>query len=254
VGWWLLLPVGLLGIGCGPSTPDPIPRHPPPLATNATALTTALRHRVPEARAEAARLIAENNTEVDPAALVLGLDDSNPNVRRYCAMALGRKRVPTAVKPLFLVLRDDDWRVRAEAATALGRIGDARAAAWLVQLLTDGDAYVRFCAGTALRDLVNESHRDMLRKSFARAHPIARPSLAIALGKLAEPVALDTLVNVAQTNDLVLRRYAIEALGHYPAETVSNVLAPLLASEDDDVRAEAARAWRQAQAGAERCR
>lgn len=240
----------LLVAGCGRSSQEPTTGgHTAPLATNAAALMAALRQRAPEVRAEAARLIAENNIEVAPSALVNGLDDPNPNVRRYCAMALGRKRVRAAVKPLFEVLRDDDWRVRAEAVTALGQIGDARAAAWLVQLLGDNDSYVRFCAVATLRELVNESHRELLRRAYARARPVAQPSLAIALGELGEPAALEVLISVTRTNDAVLRRYAIEALGHYPAAAVTNALAPLLQSYDPDARAEAMRAWKRAQAG-----
>jgi HEAT repeat protein len=250
----LFLAAWLLVCGCGRSAHEPPAGHATPLATNAAALTAALRQRAPEVRAEAARLIAENNIEVAPSVLVDGLNDPNPNVRRFCAMALGRKRVAAAVRPLFELLRDDDWRVRAEAATALGRIGDARAAAWLVQLLGDNDAYVRFCAASALRDLVRESNRGLLRRAYARAGPVARPSLAIALGQLAEPAVLDVLIGVTQTNDAVLRRYAIEALGCYPAEAVTNALAALLQSEDPDVRAEAVRAWNRARAGGAPCR
>lgn len=250
----LILSALLVVAGCGRSSHEPTTGHAAPLATNAAALTAALRQRSAETRAEAARLIAANDIEVEPSALMNGLDDPNPNVRRYCATALGRRRVRAAVRPLFEVLRDDDWRVRAEAATALGRIGDGRAVAWLVQLLGDSDAYVRFCAAAALRDVVNESHRELLRRAYARARPVERPALAIALGQLGEPAALDALVSVTQTNDAVLRRYAIEALGHYPAPVVTNRLASLLASEDPDVRAEAARAWQRARAAGSSCR
>jgi len=211
------------------------------LATNGPALTGALRNRDPQTRAEAARLIAVNSVAVDPSALVRGLDDSNPDVRGHCATALGKMRTQSALRPLFLLLQDRNWYVRAEAATALGRIGDPRVAGWLLQALNDDDPYVRLCVSTALREVTTESHRVMLLKAFGRAKSTA-PAIALALAKLHEPIALDQLISVAQTNDVVLRRQATEALGDYSSPAVTNILTTLLTDPDDGVKREAARA------------
>jgi len=237
----------LLVTGCERSAPDPPSRSHVPLATNGPALTAALRSRDPETRVAASQLIAVNSIAADPSELIRGLDDSNPKVRRHCAVALGRLRTTTAVRPLFPLLQDNNWFVRAETAAALGRIGDPRAAGWLLQLLDDSDPYVRLCAGSALRDVTTESHRVMLLRAFARAKPLAQPNIAIALAKLGEPVALESLISATQTNDVTFRRRVTEALGDYAAPAVINSLTLLLADTNATVREEeAARALERA--------
>ena len=218
-----------------------------PLATNGPALTAALRSRNPEIRVAAAQWIAVNAVVVEPSVLIRALDDSNPNVRRHCAVALGRLQAEAAVRPLFPLLKDENWFVRAEAAAALGRIGDPRAAGWLLQMLNDPDPYVRLCAGSALREVTTESHRPMLLQAFARAQPTALPNIAIALAKLGEPVALESLISATQTNDITFRRRVTEALGDYPATSVTNALTLLLADGNASVREEAERALKRAQ-------
>jgi HEAT repeat protein len=239
----------LLTTGCERSAPGPGARDSVTLATNGPSLTTALRCRDPEIRDAAAQLIVQNAIAVDPRELIRALDDSNPAVRRHCAKALGNMRTHEAVKPLFLLLQDHDWFVRAEAAMALGHIGDPRAVGWLLQMLNDGDAYVRLCAGTALRDVTAESHRPVLLQAFGRAKSVAKPNIAIALAKLREPVTLDLLISVSQTNDVTLRRRATEALGDYPPAVVTNTLTLLLVDADQGVRQEAARALHRTSSG-----
>jgi HEAT repeat protein len=50
------------------------------------------------------------------------------------------------------------------------------------------------------------------------------------------------LISVTQTNDITFRRRATEALGDYPASSVTNTLTLLLADTNASVREEAARA------------
>jgi len=238
----VLFSVFLLVTGCERSRSDSSTGYHEPLATNGPALTVALRSRDSEARVAAAQLIAVNTVDVDSADLIRALDDSNPNVRRHCAMALGRRRVAMAVRPLFPLLKDDNWFVRAEAAAALGRIGDPRAAGWLLQLLNDSDPYVRLCAGSALREVTTESHRALLLQAFAHANPLTLPDIAIALAKLGEPVALESLISATQTNDVIFRRRVTAALGDYTTPAVTNTLTLLLADPNAGVREEAARA------------
>src|SRR5258706_214449 len=89
----VLFSVFLLVTGCERSVPDSSAGYHVSLATNGPALAAALRSRDPETRVVAAQLIAMNAIDMDPAVMNRALDDSNPNVRRHCAMALGRLRV-----------------------------------------------------------------------------------------------------------------------------------------------------------------
>src|SRR5216684_2236273 len=106
-------------------------------------IAQVLRHRDRAVRENAAKFISTQPVASDFHEIVRSLDDPDPDVRRYCARALGRLGNPSALKPLFRLLSDDNWLVRSEAATALGKIGDGRAVGWLVQLLPDLDGYVR---------------------------------------------------------------------------------------------------------------
>ena len=233
--------------GCEKPTADP---SAPPMelpSTNSTDLAHSLRARNAQERAAAAKWIADTSAAIPSRDLIRALDDPNPVVRRYCAVALGRRREEAAIKPLFRLLQDDDWFVRAEAAAALGNIGDPRAAGWLVQLLNDGDAYVRLCAATALRDVVGPSNRALLLQAFARAEPAVRKEIAIALARLAEMQSLDVLIVAGMTNDVATRRRVAEALGDYPLPAVTNALATLMTDKDPVVRQAAGRAFEKVQ-------
>jgi len=94
-------------------------------------IAQALHHRDPMVRAGAAKLIADLSLPISCRVLIGGMDDAMPEVRRYCARALGGRQNCHALRPLYRALQDDNWFVRAEAADALGKLGDPQAAGWL---------------------------------------------------------------------------------------------------------------------------
>jgi HEAT repeat protein len=59
--------------------------------------------------------------------LIQALGDSDRDVRRAAAEALGKLGDPQAVPPLIKALGDSDWDVRRAAAEALGKLGDPQA-------------------------------------------------------------------------------------------------------------------------------
>jgi HEAT repeat protein len=88
--------------------------------------------------------------------LVLALDDTDGNVRRVAASALGRIGDGRAAGPLLALLtRETKPQVRQYAVTALGRIGAPRARLLLSRIagdLSERD-YTRTAAEAALRRL-----------------------------------------------------------------------------------------------------
>lgn len=213
------------------------------LPTDDPALKQALRRRDPEIRAAAAKLIAERSLPIATLELMRGLDDSVPAVRRHCARALGNRRAREALKPLFRLLQDSDWFVRAEACAALGEINDPRAAGWLIQLLNDGDGFVRHTAASALRRVACEVNRNVLVDAFRRADQPAQFSIAVALAKLGDPLAIVPLTDAASSTNNEVRRRAAASLGDFAAAgdvavvaSVTNALARLLADADESVR------------------
>ncbi len=78
------------------------------------------------------------------------LADSDPNMRRTAAEALGKIGRRSARSGLVSVLNDSDPRVRGAAALALGRLGDAESGPALAGLLSDPSGEVREAAALAL--------------------------------------------------------------------------------------------------------
>jgi HEAT repeat protein len=201
----------------------------------------ALEHSVPEVRVSAAKLIASPTIAtppVEPGLLIHALDDSEGEVRRACALTLGRLPTPVALRPLFRLLHDDVPAVRAEATRALGRLGNPRAIGWLAQLAADPDATVRHSVTLALRDLASETTRPALQDGFRRAGPHQQLDFAIALARTGDPAAFNILTNAITLTNQEIRLLAVMALGDLPAALVTNVLAPLQKDPNSLLRAE----------------
>ena len=82
--------------------------------------------------------------------LVELLADSEPQLRRRAALAIGRVGRPEGVAPLVGSLADPRAQVRQMAAFALGLIGDRSASAALVRALLDPSPIVQGRAAEAL--------------------------------------------------------------------------------------------------------
>jgi HEAT repeat protein len=86
--------------------------------------------------------------------LIAALQDSNAQVRRLAAAALGTTGSAEVVPSLCQTLiEDSSVAVRRTAGDALSDIGDASAAAAMVQALLDGNKLVRWRAARFLNDL-----------------------------------------------------------------------------------------------------
>jgi diguanylate cyclase (GGDEF)-like protein len=86
-------------------------------------------------------------------ALLSAVEDPNPDVRRYCAWALGIVRATDVIPKLIGRLKDAEEDVRAVAAWALGRIGDTAAVPPLVEAIADEDTQVRAAVALSLSTL-----------------------------------------------------------------------------------------------------
>jgi peptidyl-prolyl cis-trans isomerase B (cyclophilin B) len=222
--------------------------------------------------------IAELEHARDPAVSELAADAS-PVVRRAAARALGRIAAPgdevaTAESAritqvlLARLAQEKAAPVRAELLQALGLAGTPEAAAALVRV-RDADqskgSKDAVAAATALRFCAHESERAALVQGLSHKQTAVRRESALALGLLgrgrAATAAVDTL-----TSPALLRRmgsfdrmvddelqafvFALSAQKDN-GPFARNVLASVLAkSEDDDVRAEAARGLARSAIGA----
>ena len=82
--------------------------------------------------------------------LVVLLSDSEPQIRRRAALALGRLGLQEAVEPLIFSLGDPQVEVRQMSAFSLGLIGDIQATSALVDALEDFEPIVQGRAAEAL--------------------------------------------------------------------------------------------------------
>jgi len=130
-----------------------------PVFARMAACTHYLHEQFPEAfRRDTAlkrRLVEAFGAAGAPAvpALIQALGDSDRDVRRAAAEALGDLGDPQAVPALIQALRDDWEAVRRAAAEALGKLGDPQAIPPLIQALGDYWYDVRFAAAEALGKL-----------------------------------------------------------------------------------------------------
>jgi HEAT repeat protein len=107
--------------------------------------------------------------------LIAALEDTDGNVRRLAASALGKIRDRRAVEPLLgLLARESKPQVRQYAVKALSRIGDPRARPLLEKIAADKTErdYTQASAQTALKKLsAQATNEDDISIFLARPHP-----------------------------------------------------------------------------------
>ncbi len=117
--------------------------------------------------------------------------------RGVAARSLGNLAAADAVPALIEALHDAVYYTRSGAARALGQIGDARAVVPLIATLKDDKEYVRWIAVDALTKFGGQAVPEMVRQVEAdRGRGVE--TLAITLGKIGDPRALDVLRELAQ--------------------------------------------------------
>ncbi len=147
----------------------------------------------------------------------------------------GKKKVITALyqlaenATLVKLLADTDVEVRKSAAEALGKLGDNSVLPELVKLLADADVEVRRSAAEALGKLDDSSVTPEFVKLLADTDMYVRRSAAEALGKLGDSSGWVKLLADANAG---VRRSAAEALGKLGDSSVAPELVKLLANAD----------------------
>lgn len=158
------------------------------------------------------------------------MGNRDPEVRRWCAIALGRIADPRALPLLYGALHAGDTEVRAAAAFAIGEIEDRefldlrcsipdpRAQFELFRLLDDSSITVRMRAIEALgKTGSREEAANIVRRlehfSFSGlAFENAYLSAAItALSRLGDPAAIPFLARLAGVREQEIQRLALEA-------------------------------------------
>lgn|GEM_PF-1649183 len=164
-------------------------------------------------------IVDSDNPEVFQA-LLLGLVDSSPIVRRGCAYHFWRMgpRASPATEALLKLLRDKDAGVREQAINALIKIQSLTSdnVPLLIDLLKDESWVVRADAADGLSQIGPDARAavDTLRAALTDPQGNVRWWSAIALGKIGPEAkaAVPALIHALADGESLVRSYAEEAL------------------------------------------
>ena len=142
---------------------------------------------------------------------ISALRDEDWGVREDAALALGETGDPRGVRPLIEALRDSDRAVRTAATSALTSIGEP-AVMDLGSCLRDPDLSVQEAAASILSAIADERVVDPLMSALLSEDWVVRMHASRAIGRLASPQAVDTLVLLLQDKVPAVRDEAMAAL------------------------------------------
>jgi HEAT repeat protein len=154
-------------------------------------------------------------------------------VRSEVATALGKIADPRAVGDLIARLSDEsDCDVRKSCAVALGEIGDSCAAPTLVDCLADPFFGVRQSAQTALTKLDPPPVTELVT-AIHRSSGVARYGAIVALGSTGDDRARGFLLNMLQSDDPFIRGFSVEGLINDSTATTREQIVSLKGTETD---------------------
>jgi HEAT repeat protein len=203
---------------------------------------------------------------VEPLIIILKNKLENEDVLKTAAAVLGKIGDYRAVEPLIAVLKGEVRGDRQAIAEALGEIGDTRAVEPLIATLKDEGWPVRECAAKVLDKLgwkpdqgVNGVWYLIAKKDWEKASALGTVavealitalededgavgnSAAKALGKIADPRAVEPLISKLKDEKWSEHKAIVEALGVIGKPAVEPLIAAL-EDEKEKVRTSAAEA------------
>ncbi|MCZ6670569.1 MAG: HEAT repeat domain-containing protein [Acidobacteria bacterium] len=130
-------------------------------------------------------------------------ETTDPRIRRYLALTLGRLQDPRAVGTLVKALEETDDQTVIYAAWALGNIGAIEASPHLARLLGNVDSGIRKMAAYSLGALDHPDNVPALRKVLSDPEVDVTWNAALALGRLHDPTARTLLEQMTRRSYLV---------------------------------------------------
>ncbi|MEA2692486.1 MAG: hypothetical protein QOJ16_1873 [Acidobacteriota bacterium] len=122
---------------------------------------------------------------------------SEPEVKQYLALVLGRTKDPQAVPLLSTALKDPEDKTRIYALWALGSLGDRTALGPLADALADPDPGIRKTAAFALGELGDPAAAAKLRPRLEDGVADVRWNAALSLAHLGDRSAVPVLETMA---------------------------------------------------------
>ncbi|MEQ8974202.1 MAG: HEAT repeat domain-containing protein [Coleofasciculus sp. C1-SOL-03] len=190
----------------------------------------------------AAEALGEIGSDRAIPALLKLVEDSNYSVRCFAAYALGKIGSERTIPALLKLVEDSNYSVRRRTVEALGKIGSERTISALLKLVKDSDSDVRWSAAEALGKIGSERAITVLLKLVKYSESSVRRSAAEALGKIGCETAIPTLTKLVKDSDYNVRWSAAEALEKIGCERAISALLKLVEDSDYNVRKIAAHA------------
>lgn len=127
---------------------------------------------------------------------------TDPEIRRYLALTLGRLRDPRAVPALIESANDGDSQTVIWSLWALGSIGDKEATPALLEKLENSDAGIRIMSAYALGVLNDATAIPSLQGHLDDSSAEVSWNAAIALARLGDPSGAPLLLKMMDRNYL----------------------------------------------------
>jgi HEAT repeat protein len=176
-------------------------------------------------------------------AVLDGLSNSDPAIRRVSIEILGRLGVPQATDALVASLRDSDSQVRADALRALATAKASQALLEIAACLNDQEPEVRAAAVESLRILAPypQGLTAHVRPLLHDATPSVRARVAAALLKIgSNDEAQATLQSMIASTEMESRLEALKAAGEWRDPIVAEWIERALLDNNSNVRRTAA--------------
>ena len=160
------------------------------------------------------------------------VEDSDSDVRKRVADALGAIGSEVAISGLLKLVKHSDSDVRSSVADAFGKIGSEAAIPGLLKFLEDSNTNVRWRAADALRQIGTEAAIPELLKLVEHSNSDVRQSVANTLGQIGSEAAIPGLLKLAEDSDGYVRCTTAKALGNIGSKAA--ILGLLKLSKDSD--------------------
>jgi HEAT repeat protein len=152
-----------------------------------------------------------------------------------------KENVRSRINSLRPLLKDPEPTVRTAAAEAIEKLEATSSVTGIIATLKTGDMGARIGAIYALGEIGGEKVLPPLVYCAQRSEVDIRSAAATALGRLALPAALTTLVKLLDDENPTVQSRSIAALRNFPASPdILNKLRPFLNANNGVLEAEAA--------------
>ncbi len=168
-------------------------------------------------------------------ALINTLEDSDSNVCRNAAIALGKIGSDAAVPALLEALEHSDSDVCRNAAIALGKIGSDAAVPALLEALEHSDSNVCCNAAVnALGEIGSNTAIYALLKILEHPNAFVAAEAADVLGEIGSDAAISALINALKHSNPFVRSIAADALGEIDSDVAVPALIETLQDYNSD--------------------